>query len=131
MPAALNTMEKAVPLSFTTAVSTNVGDWSDGCWQWVLGSPSGDPADATRPGMGWTRPFAAAGYAGTHAAPHDIWLMAQPLVSPNRDSHIFVADGSVWQLPLYRLAGLHSPANVEFSTIEFQVASLQPLAYCA
>ena len=30
--------------------------------------------------------------------------------------HLFVADGSMWYLPLYRMGGLYAPANGEFST---------------
>lgn len=37
--------------------------------------------------------------------------------------HVFVGDGAVYTVPLYRLAGLYSPANSEFNT--------QPFAYPA
>ena len=37
------------------------------------------------------------------AAPANVWLMANPVVF--NDAHLFVGDGAVWSLPIYRLAG--------------------------
>jgi len=64
----------------------------------------------------WRRPF-----KDTHAAPHDTWLMAQPLNLPG--AHLFVDSGKIYGLELYRLAGLYSPGNGEISTPVFEMPS--------
>merc|ERR1712066_104964 len=61
---------------------------------------------------GWQRPFKR-----FRAAPHDVWLMSQPVVYNNR--HIWVADTGVYALPLYRISGIYAPANGEMSTRSF------------
>ena len=76
--------------------------------EWWLGPSSGDPRAMSE----WRRPF-----RDTPAAPHDAWIMAQPVTF--EDMHVWVADGKVYGLPLYRLAGIHSPANGEFSSPAF------------
>jgi hypothetical protein len=63
---------------------------------------------------GWTRP-----YKRFKAAPHDVWLMTQPVVYSNR--HVWVSDTAVYTLPLYRVAGVYAPTNGEFSSKPFQV----------
>jgi len=95
--------------------------------RWWLGPVSGIAEEVTQ----WRRP-----YRGVRAGPKDVWMMAQPLTLPgdttNSDSgaihspatsigdrHVFVGDGAVYTAPLYRLAGLYSPANGEFNTPAF------------
>lgn len=78
--------------------------------EWWLGPNSGVVTDM----QGWRRPF-----RDVHAAPHDIWLMAQPVTTETQ--HIWVDSGNIYGLDLYRLAGLYSPGNGEFSTPEFQM----------
>jgi hypothetical protein len=60
----------------------------------------------------WRRP-----YRDTKAAPHDDWLMEQPVTTDA--AHVWVDNGIVWGLPLYRLAGVFSYGNGEFSTAAF------------
>ncbi|XP_065175323.1 uncharacterized protein LOC135805240 [Sycon ciliatum] len=88
---------------------------SDGCChgphmyeEWWIGPNDGDPTNISE----WRRPF-----YDTHAFPHDIWAMSQPLVYNN--SHIWVDNGEVWGLPLYRLAGLYTDSNGEIVTSAF------------
>ena len=76
--------------------------------EWWIGPPSGNPTEMTE----WRRP-----YRDTKMAPHDIWLMAQPVTTES--AHVWVDNGIVWGLPLYRLAGVYSPGNGEFSTAAF------------
>ena len=47
-------------------------------------------------------------------------LFLLPPTSPihQGDAHVFVADGTVWQAPTFRIAGLYAPANGEFTTPE-------------
>ena len=52
--------------------------------------------------------------------PHDVWLMSQPITFGER-SHLWVSDTAVYELPMYRLAGVYAPANGEFSTRPFVV----------
>jgi len=82
---------------------------------WV-GPASGDPTDMA----GWRRP-----YRDTRFAPHDIWLMAQPL--DFNQSHIWVDNGRVWSVPQHRLGGVYAPANGEFSTQTFSMPGDGPL----
>ena len=63
---------------------------------------------------GWQRPFKR-----FRAAPHDVWLMSQPVVHNNQ--HVWVSDTGVYTLPLYRISGMYAPANAEFSTQSFAV----------
>jgi len=65
---------------------------------------------------GWRRPF-----KDTHAAPHDIWLMAAPITTPTQ--HLWIDSGNVYGIDLYRLAGLYSPGNGEFTTPTFEMPS--------
>jgi len=65
---------------------------------------------------GWRRPF-----KGTHAAPHAIWLMAAPITTPTQ--HLWIDSGNVYGTDLYRLAGLYSPGNGEFTTPTFEMPS--------
>ena len=76
--------------------------------EWWIGPPSGNPTEMTE----WRRP-----YRDTKMAPHDIWLMAQPVTTES--AHVWVDNGVVWGLPIYRLAGVYSPGNGEFSTAAF------------
>ena len=71
---------------------------------WV-GPASGDPTEI----QGWRRP-----YRETRFAPHDIWLMANPVAY--RGDQIWVDNGKVWGVPASRLGGVYAPANGEFST---------------
>ena len=80
--------------------------------EWWIGPPSGNPTEMTE----WRRP-----YRDTKAAPHDIWLMEQPVTT--NSAHVWVDNGIVWGLPLYRLAGVYSPGNGEFSTQPFSMPS--------
>lgn len=82
--------------------------------EWWIGPPSGNPTEMTE----WRRP-----YRDTKAAPHDIWMMEQPVSTPQ--AHVWVDNGIVWGLPLYRLAGVYSPGNGEFSTKPFSMPSTQ------
>ena len=50
--------------------------------EWWLGPSNGDPRAMTS----WRRPF-----RDTHAAPHDTWLMAQPITTPTQ--HLFIDSG--------------------------------------
>eukprot|EP01052_Picozoa_sp_SAG31_P023827 SAG31_NODE_1988_length_6721_cov_11.339928_9_plen_174_part_00 len=47
--------------------------------------------------------------------------MAQPVTTET--AHVWVDNGAVWGLPLYRLAGVYSPGNGEFSTQPFKMPS--------
>ena len=79
--------------------------------EWFIGPTNGHIAEVP----GWQRPFQAATAMGyQRACPTNAWLMAPPVLYQNE--HVFVADGAVWSLPMYRLAGLRAPANGEFST---------------
>lgn len=79
--------------------------------EWWVGPASGDAADT----RGWRRP-----YRRTHAAPRDAFLMAPPVA--HGDELLWVGSvGSVFTLPLYRIAGIFAPANGEFSTPAFTV----------
>tara|TARA_B110000208_G_scaffold123260_1_gene150400 strand:+ start:99 stop:1910 length:1812 start_codon:yes stop_codon:yes gene_type:complete len=76
-------------------------------------------------GHGYRRSPSGLPYA-SRASPHDVWLMAPPLVyAPKGESgeepaaHIFVGSGAMWTVPLYRFGGLTAPANGEFSTPPF------------
>lgn len=81
--------------------------------EWFVGPRSGDPADMA----GWRRPFARSTAIGIgRAVPTNAWIMAQPV--DHGDTHVFVADGTVWQAPTFRIAGLYAPANGEFTTSE-------------
>ena len=79
----------------------------------------------------WRRP-----YRETAAAPRDAWLMASPAnvnmaaataadggssssSGSSEPRHVWVADGAVYTLPQFRVAGLYAPANAEFSTPAF------------
>merc|ERR1711920_1114367 len=66
----------------------------------------------------WRRPF-----FDTRAFPHDIWAMAQPLV--HDDKHMWVDNGKVWGLPLYRMSGIFTSSNAEFSTQAFAMPASQ------
>ena len=61
---------------------------------------------------GWRRPF-----FDTRAFPHDIWAMAQPLLY--NDTWLWVGSGHVWGVPKFRLAGLNTVSNAEFTTATF------------
>ena len=76
--------------------------------EWWIGPPSGNPTEMAE----WRRP-----YRDTKAAPHDVWLMEQPVTTDA--AHVWVDNGIVWGLPLYRLAGVYSYGNGEFSTAAF------------
>ena len=77
------------------------GDYGDYRYEeWWIGPPSGNPTEMTE----WRRP-----YRDTKAAPHDIWLMEQPVTTDT--AHVWVDNGIVWGLPLYRLAGVYSPVR--------------------
>ena len=81
---------------------------------WV-GPASGDPTDI----QGWRRP-----YRDMQWAPHDIWLMANPVEFDG--NHIWVDNGKVWGVKEHRLGGVYAPANGEFSTAPFELP-LTPL----
>jgi hypothetical protein len=90
---------------------------SDGCChgphsyeEWWIGPASGRVTDM----KGWRR-----SHKDTHAVSHDIWLMAQPITTPSQ--HVWVDSGTVFALDLYRLAGIYSPGNGEFSTPVFEM----------
>ncbi len=70
------------------------------------------PSDLARDVMWYERPFRQSKFA-----PHDASLMAQPVVY--NDTHVFVDDGQVLGVPLYRVAGLYAPANGVFTTKSF------------
>eukprot|EP00117_Sycon_ciliatum_P018397 scpid74529/ scgid17025/ len=78
--------------------------------EWWIGPNDGDPTNL----LEWRFPF-----YDTHAFPHDIWALSQPVVY--NDSHIWVDNGAVWGLPLYRLAGLYTASNGEVITTAFQM----------
>ena len=80
--------------------------------EWWIGPTSGDAADTS----GWRRPF-----RGFHAAPHDAFLMAQPV--PFRNLLLWVGWGSVYTLPAERVSGIYAPANGEFSSPAFTMPS--------
>jgi hypothetical protein len=86
---------------------------------WVSSAPQAGPEDLA----GWRRPFKR-----FRAVPHDVWLMSQPVTYGGVDSanvsHLWVSDTAVYQLPLYRLAGIFAVANGEFSTKPFAVPTL-------
>jgi len=75
---------------------------------WVSSATQTGAEDLTS----WQRP-----YKRFRAVPHDVWLMAQPVVF--KDRHLWVSDTGVYTLPLYRLAGVYAPVNGEFSTSPF------------
>ena len=94
--------------------------------EWWVGPQSGVAEDVA----GWRRPCRE-----TAAAPRDAWLMAQPATLQDvaasaegqQDSavqglgrHVWVGNGQVYTLPLFRVAGLYAPANAEFSTPPFR-----------
>lgn len=79
--------------------------------EWWIGPADGDPTNMG----GWTR------MRDFEAGPHDAWLMEQPLTFS--DKHLWVDNGVVYSLPLYRLAGMYSAFNAAFTT--------QPFAYPA
>jgi len=83
--------------------------------EWWVGPADADPTNM----MEWRRPF-----FDTRAFPHDIWAMAQPLL--HNDSHIWVDNGKVWGLHLYRMSGIYTSSNAEFSTQPFQMPN-EPL----
>ena len=83
--------------------------------EWWVGPNDGNPTNLSQ----WRRPF-----YDVHAFPHDIWAMSQPVVY--NDSHIWVDNGAVWGLPLYRLAGLYTESNGEVITSAFKMPS-EPL----
>jgi hypothetical protein len=61
-------------------------------------------------------------YRRTHAAPHDAFLMAPPVVY--NDSLLWVGStGQVFSLPQLRIGGIYAPANGEFSTQAFRIPS--------
>ena len=71
--------------------------------EWWLGPQSGFAANITQ----WRRPFRS-----TRAAPHDAFLMANPVV--HKDSHLWLGStGVAYSLPLFRIAGLWSESNAE------------------
>jgi hypothetical protein len=71
--------------------------------RWWLGPESGYAANITA----WRRPFRS-----THAAPHDAFLMTNPIV--HADTHLWLGStGTAYTLPLFRLAGLWSEGNAE------------------
>ena len=78
--------------------------------EWWVAGPSRRAADL----QGWRRPWRT-----TRAAPHDASLMASPVTFG--DAHVWVDDGGVYTLPLYRLAGLYAPANAAVVTAAFAV----------
>eukprot|EP00041_Stephanoeca_diplocostata_P038948 m.1570885 g.1570885 ORF g.1570885 m.1570885 type:complete len:568 (-) comp25301_c0_seq53:1950-3653(-) len=80
--------------------------------EWWIGPSSGNVANMSE----WRR-----SYKDTHAVSHDIWLMAQPVTTTTQ--HVWVDSGKVFALDLYRLAGIYSPGNGEFSTLQFSMPS--------
>jgi hypothetical protein len=71
--------------------------------EWWLGPKSGFAANITQ----WRRPFRS-----THAAPHDAFLMSNPVVF--NDAHLWLGStGRAYSLPLFRIAGLWSESNAE------------------
>ena len=77
--------------------------------EWWLGPTSNDASDVA----GWRRPFRL-----THAAPHDAFLMAQPVA--HEGQLLWVGStGDVYTLPSGRIAGLYAPANGEISSPAF------------
>merc|ERR1711924_468652 len=90
--------------------------------EWIVGDAAGDPTNMEA----WARLYRDAGYSRSfttvtaHASPHDTWLMAPPVMSPDGDSHVFIGSARVWSLPSYRLGGLYAPANAEFNTPPFR-----------
>ena len=79
---------------------------------WVL--PAG--GDAAAVGT-WERPYRDLAHPAT---PRDVSLMAQPVITPAfPQQHVWVDQGQVFTLPQFRLGGLHSYANAEFSSREF------------
>lgn len=76
--------------------------------EWWIGPASGDPTDIP----GWRRPF-----FDTRAFPHDVWAMEQPVTYNH--TYLWADNGFVWTVPEFRLAGLNSVSNGEFSTAPF------------
>ena len=66
--------------------------------EWWIGPKSGLVADMP----GWRRT-----HKDTHAAPHDIWLMAQPVTTATQ--HVWVDSGSVFALDLCARVAARSP----------------------
>ena len=111
--------------------------------EWWLGPPRGgntsssaSSSSSSSSSLGaadvaaWRRP-----YRETAAAPRDAWLMAQPanvpaLADGSAPRHVWVADGAVYTLPQFRVAGIYAPANVEFSTPPFTLPTAAPSSSC-
>ena len=106
--------------------------------EWWIGPRSGDPTDMA----GWRRPF-----FDTHAFPHDVWAMGQPVSVANATppsgvaasdfagmggtpsptpSLVWLSNGLAWGVPQNRLAGLNAKSNAEFTTFPFPFP-LEPL----
>ena len=80
-----------------------------------LGPPDGNASDLS----GWSRPFRtpAPQPATGNAMGSAVGMMAQPVTTETQ--HIWIDQDGAYALPLYRLAGLYSAANAEFSTRPF------------
>ena len=85
--------------------------------EWWLPPPSGDPCDV----MGWQRPFKRLKINPQDPGYNSASMMAQPVVW--NDQHIFVDDGMIASVPLFRLAGVYAPANGVFTTHPFTMPS--------
>lgn len=64
-------------------------------------------------------------YRDTRFAPHDIWLMANPVLFG--ETQIWVDNGKVWGKEERRLGGVYAPGNGEFSTPPFPLPPSAPL----
>jgi hypothetical protein len=98
--------------------------------EWWVGPSSSDPTLL----MDWTRPA-----FDTHAFPHDVWAMAQPVLYNPAPSHfpmksplpvdkmarhIWITSGTVFSLPMHRIVGIFTPGNGEFTTKPFAMPDL-------
>eukprot|EP01052_Picozoa_sp_SAG31_P044094 SAG31_NODE_7568_length_1652_cov_1.587250_1_plen_186_part_00 len=66
---------------------------------------------------GWQRPFKRLKVNPQVDGAASASMMAQPVLW--RDQHVFVDDGMVMTVPLYRVAGMYAPANGVFTTQPF------------
>eukprot|EP01009_Symbiontida_sp_KSa7_P004137 NODE_200_length_1216_cov_795.913453_g159_i0.p1 GENE.NODE_200_length_1216_cov_795.913453_g159_i0~~NODE_200_length_1216_cov_795.913453_g159_i0.p1 ORF type:complete len:389 (+),score=76.14 NODE_200_length_1216_cov_795.913453_g159_i0:30-1169(+) len=75
-----------------------------------IGPTKGGPTNL----QGWQRPFRR-----QRLSPRGAYFQLGAGPVTWNDTHAWVAAGDLWGVPLYRVAGLYSPANSEFSTSPF------------
>ena len=72
---------------------------------------------------GWARP-----HKRFKAAPHDAWLMSQPVSFAGR--HVWVADTGVYTVPEYRIAGITAPVSQNGAPTHSRPDTLSPSERC-